>query len=61
MKTNAYWLRNLSYAFIENYDPSWFLGYETKVNAITLADLQQTANQYLNMKNYIKAILNPEN
>ncbi len=61
MKTNAYWLRNLSYAFIENYDPSWFLGYETNVNAITIADLQQTANQYLNMNNYIKAILNPEN
>jgi len=61
IKTNDYWLQNLSYAFIESYDPSWLLSYEAKVNAITTADLQQAAKKYFNMNNYIKAILNPEN
>ena len=61
MKTNDYWLENLSYAFIESYDPAWLLTYDAKVNAITTADLKQAANKYFNMNNYIKAILNPEN
>jgi len=61
MKTNAFWLRNLSYAFIEGYNPEWILTYESSVNAITTADLKQAANTYFNMNNYIKTILNPEN
>jgi len=61
MKTNVFWLRNLSYAFIEGYNPEWFLTYESSVNALTTTDLKQTANTYFNMNNYIKAILNPEN
>ncbi len=61
LKNNDYWLENLSYAFIENYDPGWLLTYEAKVNALTTAAMKQTANKYFNMNNYIKAILNPEN
>ncbi len=61
IKTNAFWLRNLSYAFIEGYNPEWILTYESSVNAITTGDLKQAANTYFNMNNYIKTILNPEN
>ncbi len=61
MKENAHWLENLSYAFIENYDPAWIIGYESKINAITTKDLQDAAKKYFNMQNYIKAVLNPEN
>ncbi len=61
LKSNDYWLSSLSYAFIESYDPEWVLKYEGRVNAITTADIQKTAQKYLDMKNYIKAVLNPEN
>ncbi len=61
MKENAHWLENLSYAFIENYDPAWIIGYDEKINAITTKDLQDAAKKYFNMQNYIKAVLNPEN
>lgn len=60
-KNNDFWLSSLSYAFIENYDPAWMLSYNDKVNALTTGDLKQAANRYFDMKNYIKAILNPEN
>ena len=61
LKENDHWLSSLSYAFIESYDPAWVLYYETKVQSITVADLQDAAKKYFNMKNYIKAVLNPEN
>lgn len=60
LKNNDYWLSTLSYSFIENYDPRWILNYESRVNALTTADIQKTAQKYLDMKNYIKAVLNPE-
>jgi zinc protease len=60
LKNNDYWLSTLSYAFIENYDPKWILNYESQVNALTAADIQKTAQKYLDMKNYVKAVLNPE-
>ncbi len=60
LKNNDYWLSTLSYAFIENFDPNWILTYESRVNALTTADIQKAAQKYLDMKNYVKAVLNPE-
>jgi zinc protease len=61
MKENDHWLSSLSYAFIEKYDPAWLMYFENKVQSVTTNDLQETAKKYFNMKNYIKAVLNPEN
>ena len=60
MKENDHWLNVLSSAWIENDNPIWVYDYSKKVNSITVQDLQEAAKKYLNMYNYIKAILNPE-
>ena len=57
---NEFWLDALSKAFIEKDDPTWHLEYTQKVDALTTNELQQLAKKYFNMKNYIKAVLNPE-
>jgi zinc protease len=57
---NEFWLDALSKAFIEKDDPTWHLEYTQKVDALTTNELQQLAKKYFDMKNYIKAVLNPE-
>ena len=59
MKQNNHWLLGLSRAFIENDDPVSILEYPKKVNAITVQELQQLANKYFDMNNYVKAVLKP--
>jgi zinc protease len=61
MQTNDAWLSGLSEAFIDNENPEKILDFESRVDSITLADLQQAAKKYFDMKNYIKAVLYPEN
>jgi len=60
MKDNDHWLDGLSYAWIEQDDPMWILNYSKKVDALTLPDIQDAAKKYLNMRNYVKAVLYPE-
>lgn len=60
LKDNDHWLNVLSMSWIERDDPIWIYDYAKKVNAITVKDLQLTAKKYLNLQNYIKAVLNPE-
>ena len=60
MKDNDHWLTMLSMAWIEKNNPMWVYDYSKKLNALTVQDLQQAAKKYLNMNNYIKAVLNPE-
>jgi len=60
LKENDHWLDNLSTAWIEQTDPQWVLDYSKKVDALTVKDIQDAAKKYLNMQNYIKAVLYPE-
>ncbi len=60
MKDNDHWLDGLTYSWIERYDPIWILDYSKKVEALTTQDIQDAAKKYLNMQNYIKAVLYPE-
>ena len=60
LKDNEHWLESLSTAWIERTDPQWVLDYSKSVEALTLKDIQDAANKYLNMQNYIKAVLYPE-
>jgi len=60
LKDNDHWLDGLSYAWIEQTDPQWVLDYSKKVEALTLQDIQDAAKEYLNMQNYLKAVLYPE-
>ena len=61
LESNDAWLTNLSQAFINGTDPANILDYEKKVDAITTADLQKAAQKFLDMKNYVRAVLYPEN
>jgi zinc protease len=61
IKTNDYWLSDLSNAFIDKQDPEWILKYNEKAQAVTVKDIQDEAIKYLDMNNYINAILMPEN
>jgi zinc protease len=60
IKTNDYWLTDLSSAFIDKQDPEWLLKYNDKAQAVTVKDIQDAAIKYLDMKNYINAVLMPE-
>ena len=60
MQENDPWLDNLSQAFIDQTNPEEILTYEQRVDALTLQDLQKVAQKYLDMNNYVKAVLYPE-
>ena len=57
---NNHWLGELSAAWTYQDDPTWILAYAKKVEGLTIADVQEAAQKYLNLNNYIKAVLNPE-
>jgi zinc protease len=61
MQSNDGWLTGLSQAFIDQEDPKGILEFEKKVDALTLADLQKAAQKYFDMKNFVRAVLYPEN
>ncbi len=61
LQENNYWLDNLSQAFIDQNNPERILDYEQRVDALTLADVQTAARKFLDMNNYVKAVLYPEN
>lgn len=61
LQENNAWLSNLSQAFIDQNNPENILDYEQRVNALTLQDLQKAAQKFFDMKNYVKAVLYPEN
>jgi zinc protease len=60
MKSNPYWLAKLQQIEESNTTASDILNYEKKVDALTIKELRETANKYLNGQNYIQAILYPE-
>ena len=60
IQENEPWLDNLSQAYIDQNNPEDILNYEQRVDALTLQDLQKAAQKFLDMKNYVKAVLYPE-
>ena len=60
LKENNAWLSNLSQAFIDAYNPEQILDYEQRVNNLSVKDLQKAAQKFLNMNNYVMAVLYPE-
>ena len=61
LQENGYWLASLTNAQIEGHNPENILEFEKRVDAITLQDLQKAAQKFLNMNNYVRAVLYPEN
>ncbi|GHN00627.1 peptidase M16 [Cytophagales bacterium WSM2-2] len=60
MKDNNYWLRALQQTVDSAHDGANILSLEKKMNALTVKDIKDAANLYLNSKNYLQVVLNPE-
>jgi zinc protease len=60
VQSNNFWLDGLSSAWINRDDPEGLLTYKTRVDALTPADLQKAAKKFLDLNNYVKAVLYPE-
>jgi zinc protease len=60
IKDNNFWARQLLQSVELGSNPAGILSYEKKVEALTPKDLQTVAVKYLNMKNYVQVVLNPE-
>jgi len=60
LKENNFWLRNLWYYNFYDLDLSEFLNSQKRVDKLSLEDIQNTAQQYLNVNNYVDIVLYPE-
>jgi zinc protease len=61
LQSNDFWLNSLSLGWINRENPENILNYEEKVNALTVKDLQEAAQQFLPLDKAVKAVLYPEN
>jgi zinc protease len=60
VKDNKFWLGAISQSYKDNLDLMDILNFDTWVDGLTNEDFKRLANQYLNMNNYAKFVLNPE-
>jgi len=60
LKENNFWLRNLWYYNFYDLDLSEFLNSQKRIDNLSLEDIQQAAQKYLNMNNYVNVVLYPE-
>ena len=59
-RENGYWMGRLQASELYGIDPAIILNYERDVKALTAADVQQAAQKYFNMNNYVQVVLYPE-
>ena len=60
LQSNDWWLSNLSNSWIDDSNAESLLSQEQRVDAITVADLQNAANRFFTGHNMVKAVLYPE-
>jgi zinc protease len=60
IKDNAFWARQLMLSVESGSNPAEVLSYEKRIAALTPKDLKDAATKYLDMKNYVQIVLNPE-
>ena len=60
IKDNSYWINRMQRSAENGTDPADILTVETRVQALTLADLQEAARKYFDLNNYFQAVLYPE-
>jgi zinc protease len=61
IKDNTYWMRQLLQSVETGSNPADILTYEKRIAALTPKDIKDAATKYLDMKNYVQIVLNPEN
>lgn len=60
MKDNVFWARQLLQSVELASDAGQVLSYEKRIAALTPKDIKDAAIKYINMKNYVQIVLNPE-
>lgn len=60
IKDNAFWARQLVQNVELGTSGKSLLSYEQRIAALTVKDIQDAAKRYLDMKNYVQIVLNPE-
>ena len=60
LKQNRFWLNQLSAYYRNGTDLETFYDREKLTENVNSKDLQAAANKYLNMDNYVKVVLMPE-
>lgn len=60
IKDNAFWARQLLQSAELGTNAGEVMTYEKRIAALTSKDMQATAVKYLDMKNYVQIVLNPE-
>ncbi|MBI3711935.1 MAG: insulinase family protein [Burkholderiales bacterium] len=60
VKTNQFWLGVLSNAYLNQDDPADIFSFEGRVKNLKGSDIQEAAQAYLDMHNYIQVIMYPE-
>jgi zinc protease len=60
IKDNAFWARQLLLSVEVGTNPSEVLSYEKRIAALTPNDVKDAALKYLDMKNFVQVVLNPE-
>lgn len=60
MKQNQFWMNNLSEALYYGNNPSEILNRENMVTELTSKMIQDIAKKYINLNNYIRVTLKPE-
>jgi zinc protease len=60
IKDNAFWARQIIQSVEIGSDPGEVLTYEQRVAALTPKEIREAATKYLDMRNYVQIVLNPE-
>ncbi|MFN5168578.1 MAG: M16 family metallopeptidase [Cyclobacteriaceae bacterium] len=60
LKDNGYWMRQLQSSIENGYAATEILNYEKIMDSFTPKDIQDAANKYLDNRNYVQVVLNPE-
>lgn len=60
IKDNSFWARHLIQSVENGIDPMRILTYEKRVDQLKPQDVQAIARKYLDTKNYLQFVLNPE-
>ncbi|MEN7547757.1 insulinase family protein [Rapidithrix thailandica] len=60
LKKNGYWMGVLQSAYRNAFNPESVLDYEKNLKKVTAKSVKKAAKRYFNFKNYVQAVLKPE-
>ena len=60
LEKNGFWLARIESVYFNHDDPGLVKTFRDRVNAVTVQDMKEAANRYLNPERYIRVVLMPE-